>query len=89
MTSLAILIAKDWFALATIILVVLIDRSMQPCDSPRLDYSTSFALAFEDFIWFVAIFIAVEHAVVHATLVAYELAHSRVSSRLRKSFRLT
>ena len=49
MTSLAILIAKDWFALATIILVVLIDRSMQPCESLRFNHCSSFALAFEDF----------------------------------------
>jgi hypothetical protein len=74
MTSLAILIAKDWFALATIILFILIDRSMQPCESLRFNRCSSFAFALEDFTWFVAIFVAVEHAMVPATLVAYELA---------------
>ena len=45
---LAILIAIGWCAVATIILVDLIDRSMQPCESPRFDRCTSFALMYKD-----------------------------------------
>ena len=64
---LAILIAIDWCVLATIVLVDLVDRLMQPCESPSLCLLrfTFRSLSRTKFQLFITIFVAVEHAIVH------------------------
>jgi len=60
---LAILIAIDWCALATIILVNLVDQLTRPHESPRFDLALC-SLVHLQILLFVAITVAVEHAMV-------------------------
>ena len=60
---LAILVAIDWCALATIVLVDLVDRLTRPHESPRFDLALC-SLVHLQILLFVTITVVVEHAMV-------------------------